>query len=110
MSLITEIIWKLIAFIVVCLFVVTLPFALFVLVVFHPHLSPQAEDAFWFFKAMATLFGGCAAWFYWIVIRMIIYAATKEKVMMGAWSSFFVFFGTYTLEYLMLAHGVYSLR
>jgi hypothetical protein len=41
MGLITEIIWKLIAFVVVSLFVITLPFALLALVVFHPHLSPK---------------------------------------------------------------------
>jgi len=110
MHLITEIVWKLVTFVVVCLFTISLPFIFLVLVIWQPHLSPQAEDAFWFFKAMATLFGGCAAWFWWIVIRIGIYAATNERVMIGAWSSFFVFFGTYALEYLMLARRVYSLR
>jgi hypothetical protein len=110
MHLITEMLWKLIAFVVVCLFVVTLPFALLALAVFHPHLSPADQDAMYFFRLMAIMFGGCAAWFWWIIIRIGIYAATKERIMIGAWSSFFVFFGTYFLEYLLLSHGVYALR
>ena len=30
--------------------------------------------------------------------------------MIGAWSSVLVFVGTYGAEYLLLSHGVYSLR
>jgi hypothetical protein len=59
---------------------------------------------------MATLFGGCAAWFWWIIVRMIIYIATDDRVMIGAWSSFFVVVGTYFLEYLMLSHGSWVMR
>jgi len=110
MHLIVEIFWKLITWAFALLFTISLPFSLLVLAIWHPHLLPQAEDGFYFFKLYATLFGGCAAWFWWIVIRIGIYAATTERVMIGAWSSFFVFFGTYALEYWMLAHGVYSLR
>jgi hypothetical protein len=110
MHLITEIVWKLLTFVVVCLFTISLPFILLVLVIWHPNMSPQAEDAFWFFKAMATLFGGCAAWFWWIIVRIGIYVATKKRVMIGAWSSVLVFIGTYGVEYVLLSHGVYSLR
>jgi len=110
MHLVTEVVWKLVTFVVVCLFTISLPFILLVLAIWRPHLSLQAEDGFYFFKLYATVFGGCAAWFWWIVIRIGIYAATKERVMIDAWSSFFVFFGTYALEFWMLAHGVYSLR
>ena len=106
MHLIVEILWKLVTFVIVCLFTVSLPFILLALVVFHPHLSAQAEDAMYFFKLFAFVFGGCAAAFWWIVIRMIIYAATKERVWFGAWSTVLVFFGTYYVEYLMLTHGV----
>jgi hypothetical protein len=110
MHLLTEIVWKLITLAVVCLFTISLPFILLVLVIWHPQLSPQAEDGFYFFKLYATLFGGCAAWFWWIIVRIGIYVATKEKVLIGAWSSVLVFFGTYGIEYLLLSHGVYSLR
>jgi hypothetical protein len=106
MHLIVEILWKLITWAVAVLFTISLPFILLALVIFHPHLSPQAEDAMYFFKLYAFVFGGCAAAFWWIVIRMIIYAATKERVWFGAWSTVLVFFGTYYVEYRMLTHGV----
>jgi len=106
MHLITEIIWKLVTLAVVTLFCIALPFILLALVIFHPHLSPQAEDAMYFFKLYAFLFGGCAAAFWWIVIKMIIYMVSNERIRIGAWSTVLVFFGTYYVEYLVMTHGV----
>ncbi len=106
MQLITEIIWKLVTFVVVCLFTISLPVILLVFAIRHPHLSPQAEDGFYFFKLYATLFGGCAAAFWWIVIKMIVYAVSKERIHIGMWSTVLVFFGTYYAEYLLFSHGV----
>ena len=59
---------------------------------------------------MAMLFGGGAAWCWWIVIRIVIYGATKEQAMIGACSSARVFVGTYFVEYLLLGHGWGELR
>ena len=44
MHLITEIVWKLVTFVVVCVFTISLPFILLVLVIWHPNMSPQAEQ------------------------------------------------------------------
>jgi len=106
MHLIIEILWKIVAFIVVGLFTVSLPFILIALVIWHPHLSPQQQDAMHIFKLWAVVFGGVAAAFWWIILRMIVYVATRERVWIGAWSTVLVFFGTYYVEYLMLTHGV----
>jgi hypothetical protein len=106
MHLITEILWKLVTFVIVCLFCISLPFVLIWLAVFHPHLSAADNDAMYFFKLYAFVFGGCAAAFWWIVIRMIIFAVTRERVWIGAWSTVLVFFGTYYVEYLLFSHGV----
>jgi hypothetical protein len=47
MGLITEIIWKLITFLVVCLFVITLPFALLALVVIRTcRPKPRTDSIF----------------------------------------------------------------
>ena len=105
MHLITEIVWKLVTFVVVCLFTISLPFILLALVIFHPHLSPQAEDAMYFFKLYATLFGGCAAAFWWIVIKMIVYAVSTERIHIGMWSTVLCFLAPTTRNTCSSATG-----
>jgi len=109
MHLIVEILWKLITWAVAVLFTISLPFILLALVIFHPHLSPQAEDGFWFFKEYATLFGGIAAGIWWVFFKIIYYMFTERKVA-GMWSTVLVVIAAYGLEALMLYRGVYSLR
>lgn len=106
MHLIVEVLWKLIAFLIVSLFVITLPFTLLALVIWHPHLSPQQEDAMHMFKFMAIMFGGCAAALWWVILRIAIYVVTKERVWIGGWSTVLVFVATYYTEYLLFSHGV----
>jgi hypothetical protein len=109
MHLIVEILWKLITWAVAVLFVISLPFIVLALVIFHPHLSPQGEDSFWFFKAMATLFGGIAAGVWWVFFKIAYYIFTERKLA-GMWSTVLVVITAYGLEALLLYHGVYSLR
>jgi hypothetical protein len=106
MHLIIEIVWKIVAFIVVGLFCISLPFILLALLIWHPHLTAQQQDAMCFLKLWGIVFGGVAAAFWWIVMRTIIFVVTKERVWIGAWSTVLVFFGTYYVEYLVMAHGV----
>jgi len=46
MHLITEIVWKLVTFVVVCLFTISLPFILLVLAIWHPSHKPECTARF----------------------------------------------------------------
>jgi hypothetical protein len=106
--MIAEILWKLFTLAAVTLFCVALPFLVTAACIWHPHMTPLDEDGFWFFKAMATLFGGVAVAIWWLFFKILYVSFTGRKI--GAWSTVLVFFGTYALEFLLLSQGVYTLR